>query len=37
MTGRMVGLTCSEGEALFRSFTCSGSDDPEAVGQASAT
>ncbi|WP_405632509.1 glycoside hydrolase family 43 protein [Streptomyces sp. NBC_00016] len=31
MTGRTVGLTCSEGEVLFRSFTYSGADDPEAL------
>ncbi|WP_406010973.1 glycoside hydrolase family 43 protein [Streptomyces sp. NBC_00637] len=28
MTGRTIGLTCSEGEVLFRSFTYSGADDP---------
>ncbi|MFD9321713.1 hypothetical protein ACFWDQ_29345 [Streptomyces sp. NPDC060053] len=32
MTGRMVGLTCSEDEVLVRSFTYSGADDPEAPG-----
>lgn len=31
MTGRTVGLSCSEGEVLFRSFTYSGADDPEAL------
>ncbi|MER5197369.1 family 43 glycosylhydrolase [Streptomyces sp. NPDC002755] len=31
MTGRMVGLVCSEGEVLFRSFTYSGADDPEVL------
>ncbi|WP_327180848.1 glycoside hydrolase family 43 protein [Streptomyces sp. NBC_01334] len=31
MTGRTVGLTCSAGEVLFRSFTYSGADDPEAL------
>ncbi|MFF3203847.1 family 43 glycosylhydrolase [Streptomyces sp. NPDC002962] len=29
MTGRTVGLTCTEGEVLVRSFTYSGADDPE--------
>ncbi|OQR64446.1 glycoside hydrolase 43 family protein [Streptomyces maremycinicus] len=31
MTGRTVGLACSEGAVLFRSFTYSGADDPEAL------
>ncbi|MFJ4616964.1 family 43 glycosylhydrolase [Streptomyces sp. NPDC088812] len=31
MTGRMIGLVCSEGDMLFRSFTYSGADDPKAL------
>ncbi|MDR6974246.1 hypothetical protein J2X68_000924 [Streptomyces sp. 3330] len=31
MTGRMIGLTCTEGEVLFRSFTYRGADDPEVL------